>query len=199
MDLKKLPWWGQIAAALGVAVVVWWFGNNFAPTELNKKAQKIARLEETLEQKQAEIRRARRAAAQLDELQREIADLELKLADLKQILPTQPELGDLLKWIKSLADQTNLDLRVFNPQSMTEQEFLREQPIRMQVRGNYHQLGLFFDRISKYARIINVEDVKIEPNRTRNSNATIQATFIAKTYIFKNLDEDKDASRGGAA
>ncbi|UCF66371.1 MAG: type 4a pilus biogenesis protein PilO [Acidobacteriota bacterium] len=197
MNLKSLPWWGQVTGAAIIALFVWWFGSNFTPTELKAKAEKVASLEETLEAKEAEIRRARRAAAKLEELEREISDLELKLADLKQILPTQPEIGDLLKWIKSLADQTNLDLRVFNPQSLTEQEFLREQPIRMEVVGSYHQLGLFFDRIGKYARIINVEDVRVTPNRGSDRRATIQATFVAKTYIFRDLD-DGSASGGDA-
>ncbi len=194
MSLKNLPWWGYLVGGSIVALVIWWFGSNFAPADLNRKAKQVATLSDQLEEKQAEIRKAKQAVAKIDELEREIADLELKLADLKQILPTSAEMGDLLKWIKSLADQTNLDLRVFNPQGPRDQEFLREQPINMEVFGNYHQLGMFFDRVSKYARIINVENVKVIPNKKKKVRTSIEAKFVAKTYIY---DEEKEASSQG--
>src|SRR5256885_3901486 len=49
--------------------------------------------------------------AKLPQLEAEIARLRKTLADLKEILPTEPESGELLKWIKNLADQSNLDLK----------------------------------------------------------------------------------------
>lgn len=198
MNLKNLPPMGQLGLALAVGVGLIFLQFKMAPADLSAKQSKVAALSEQLEKKEAEIRKGKQAYAKLEELQRDIAGLERKLADLRQILPTQPEMGDLLKWIKSLADQTNLDLRVFNPQSLAEQEFLREQPIKMEVIGNYHQLGLFFDRVSKYARIINVEDVKMQPNSEKSIRATIKATFTAKTYIYREeADQQAVAQPGG--
>ena len=69
----------------------------------------------------------------------------------------------------------------------------------MQVVGNYHQLGLFYDRISKYARIINVEDVRINPNMDRKVKATIRADFVAKTYIYKEEKAAPQKGPGGGA
>jgi type IV pilus assembly protein PilO len=198
MNLKSLPPMGQLGLALAAGVGLIFLQFKMAPADLSAKQSKVAALSEQLEKKEAEIRKGKQAYAKLEELQRDIAGLERKLADLRQILPTQPEMGDLLKWIKSLADQTNLDLRVFNPQSLAEQEFLREQPIKMEVIGNYHQLGLFFDRVSKYARIINVEDVKMQPNSEKTIRATIKATFTAKTYIYREeADQQAIAQPGG--
>jgi len=196
MTFKGMPWWGQIALGAGAAALIIFSQFQWAPANLSLKRRQIAQRVETLSKKQDEIRKGKLAVAKLEELERDIASLERKLADLRQILPTQPEMGDLLKWIKSLADQTNLELRVFGPQSPSDQEFLREQPIRMEVAGNYHQLGMFFDRVGKYARIINVENVKIQPNRDKRVRATINASFIAKTYIYR---EEEKPPAGGAA
>ncbi len=194
LSMKNMPPWTQLvfAAAFSAAVVLSQF--KFPPGEFVKKQQEIKKLETTLESKQAEIRKGRAAVAKLEELQRDIVSLERKLEDLKQILPTAPEMGDLLKWIKSLSDQTNLELQTFVPLALTDQEFLREQPITMEVIGNYHQLGLFFDRISKYARIINVENVRMAPNPDRQIRATIRADFVAKTFIYR--DEPKGPGGG---
>jgi type IV pilus assembly protein PilO len=195
VNFKNMPPWGQLVFAAVFAALIVLSQYKFPPGQFSEKKQQIKSLEDTLEQKQAEIRKGRVAVAKLEELQRDIVSLERKLDDLKQILPTAPEMGDLLKWIKSLSDQTNLELQNFSPLPLAEQEFLREQPITMEVIGNYHQLGLFFDRISKYARIINVENVRMAPNTDRSIRATIRAAFTAKTFIYK--DEVKEAKSAG--
>jgi len=196
MDFKNMPWWGHLIMAAVVGAGLIWMGYSMAPANLSAKKAKIEDLTTRIEDTQAKIRQGKLALAKLDELERDIAALELKLADLKAILPTEPELGDLLKWIKSLSDQANLDLRLFNPQPLQELELLKEQPIRMNVVGTYHQLGMFFDRVSKHARIINVENVRITPNTNRSvRGATIAASFVAKTFIFR---EDAAAAEGGA-
>jgi type IV pilus assembly protein PilO len=199
MTFKSLPWWGQIGLAAAGAGLIVFSQYKWAPANLAAQKAQIVQLKESLEKKEAEIAKGTQALAKQEQLARDIAALERKLADLRQILPTQPELGDLLKWIKALADQTNLELRVFGPGSAQEQEFLREQPIRMEVHGNYHQLGMFFDRVSKYARIINVENVKITPNSDRKVRATIVSSFVAKTYIYRDEAEEKEKKKGGAA
>lgn len=197
MEMKSLPPWSKVLMALAVVGAL--VGSQYVAPPLNFKESKkeIAALSQKLEQKQAEIRKGRLARAKLEELQRDIASLEQKLADLKQILPTTAEMGDLLKWINSLADQTNLELVNFTPTAQADQEFLREQPITMEVLGNYHQLGLFFDRISKYVRIINVENVRIQPNKNKKARATIHANFIAKTFVYK--EEALPKGTGGGA
>ena len=199
MTFKSLPWWGQLGLAAAGAGLIVFSQYKWAPANLSAQTAEIVRLKESLDKKDAEIAKGKQALAKQEELARDIASLERKLADLRQILPTQPELGDLLKWIKALADQTNLELRVFGPGSAQDQEFLREQPIRMEVHGNYHQLGMFFDRVSKYARIINVENVKITPNNDRKVRATIISSFVAKTYVFRDETEGKEKKKGGDA
>ena len=57
---------------------------------------------------------------------------------------------------------------------------------------------MFFDRVSKYARIINVENVGIKPapeRRDSSYKATIGASFTAKTFIYR---EDAAMPGGGA-
>lgn len=201
MNLKNLPPWTQLVVALvlmGALVGSQFF---FAPGAFNEKRKQIAKLGEELNGLKAEIRKAEQTKLRMLELKREIASLEQKLNELKQILPTAPEMGDLLKWIKSLSDQTNLELQAFSPQNPEEKEFLREHPVSMEVVGNYHQLGLFFDRISKYARIINVENVQISKNEDRLLKATIKASFLAKTYMFREEAEPQNEAprkKGGA-
>src|SRR5437867_9177903 len=163
MDFKNLPFWGQvtlvIALCLGLVSVAYWAFPNFSEMQTQNAADP-----QRLEELQTEIRRGAAIEAKLPEFEKEIANLQRKLDDLLQILPTEPETGELLKWVKNLTDQSNLDLQRFDPGALKPVEFYREFPIVMDVAGDYHDLGVFFDRISKYSRIINVSGVNINAN-----------------------------------
>ena len=190
MDFKNLPLWGQVtlmAVRCTVLVcVAYWAFPNFSEMQTQNAAD-TKRLEEL----QTEIRRGAAIEAKLPEFEKEIANLQKKLEDLLQILPTEPETGELLKWVKNLTDQSNLDLQRFDPGALRPVEFYREFPINMDVVGDYHDLGVFFDRISKYSRIINVDNVQIAANSS--GKGSIRSTFTATTFVY----DEKGASHEG--
>jgi type IV pilus assembly protein PilO len=131
---------------------------------------------------ESEIRKGKAIEQRLPEFEREIANLERKLADVQQILPTDRETGDLLRWIKNLGDQSNLDLKSFAPGSLNPVEFYKEFPIEMEVTGRYHDLGIFLDRVSKYSRIINVDNLRVAS--AREPGKTIRASLTATTFVY---------------
>ncbi|MEW5805929.1 MAG: type 4a pilus biogenesis protein PilO [Acidobacteriota bacterium] len=180
--LKNLPYWGKLVLVLAlsaaVILIAWRFYPNFS--EMNKD---INDMQAKLEKKQQEIKKGQAIEAKLPEFEREIANLEEKLGYLRQILPTEPETGDLLKDIKSLADRANLELKLFDPESFKQQEFYKEFPIKMEIIGGYHDLGIFFDQIGKYSRIVNITNVLINAV-WGGSVKTIKSSFIATTFIY---------------
>jgi len=190
MDFKSLPLWGQVTLmavlCAGLVCVAYWAFPNFSEMQTQNAAD-TKRLEEL----QTEIRRGAAIEAKLPEFEKEIANLQKKLEDLLQILPTEPETGELLKWVKNLTDQSNLDLQRFDPGALRPVEFYREFPINMDVVGDYHDLGVFFDRISKYSRIINVDNVQIAANSS--GKGSIRSTFTATTFVY----DEKGASHEG--
>jgi len=188
MDFKKLPFWGQFAVVgimAGVLVAVAFT----AYPNFNVMAKRNAGERSRLEGLQAEIRKGQAIEAKLPEFEKEIENLQVKLSDLLAILPTTPETGELLKWVKNLADQSNLELRKFNPQTLRAVEFYKEFPIQMEIEGDYHDLGVFFDRISKYSRIINVSNVVI--GARSQSKGSINSNFTATTFVY----DDKAAQQ----
>ena len=190
MDFKNLPLWGQVTLMAVLCTVLvcvaYWAFPNFSEMQTQNAAD-TKRLEEL----QTEIRRGAAIEAKLPEFEKEIANLQKKLEDLLQILPTEPETGELLKWVKNLTDQSNLDLQRFDPGALRPVEFYREFPINMDVVGDYHDLGVFFDRISKYSRIINVDNVQIAANTS--GKGSIRSTFTATTFVY----DEKGASHEG--
>ena len=179
---EKMPFYGKVlifaAMALGIVGVAYYIAPN-----LGEMRQTIAQLEADYAEKDREITKGRAIEQRLPEFEREIANLKQKLADVQQILPTNQETGELLRWIKNLGDQSNLDLKSFAPGALRPMEFYKEFPIEMQVVARYHDLGIFLDRVSKYSRIINVDNLRI--NSAQQGDKTIRAGFTATTFVYE--------------
>ena len=182
MDFKNLPFWGQVAIVAVVSLVLIGIAQKAYPNFGDMKKRNL-KDREKLEALETEVRKGQAIEAKLPEFEREIANLKSKLDQLVQILPTEPETGELLKWVKNLTDQSNLNLRRFDPGGLKTVEFYREFPINMDITGNYHDLGIFFDRISKYSRIINVNNVKID--KISSGTDSIRSTFTATTFVYE--------------
>jgi type IV pilus assembly protein PilO len=192
--LEKVPYYGQVAifAVLAVAVVAMAY---FVWPGLADMRTQIAKYQDEFAEKERKILEGQAIESRLPEFEREIAELERKLGDVQQILPTNKETGDLLAWIKNLGDQSNLDLKSFSPSGLKPVEFYQEFPIEMDVVGRYHDLGIFLDRVSKYSRIINVDNLKITSVRGEG-NKTIRATFTATTFVYEE-NEMASPQKGG--
>ncbi len=64
-------------------------------------------------------------------------------------------------------------------------EFYQEWPINMEVEGNYHNLGLFFDRVGRLSRLVNVGNLKITSLPDADGLATRSApTCVATTFVY---------------
>ena len=88
--------------------------------------------------------------------------LEAQLERLRAVLPEEQDVADLLRRVQAMATQSNLTILGFTPQAVAKKQLHAEWPIGLQLEGTYHDLGSFLERVSKFPRIINVGDIKIE-------------------------------------
>jgi len=136
-----------------------------------------------LEGLQQEIQKGRAAERKLAQFREEVRRLEVELAKLLQVLPSKRNTEDLIKRIETLTRQGDFTLKKFTPQDFVPKEFYAEWPIDIALDGTYHNLALFFDRMSRFSRIINVEALRVSELRDVPQKS-ISATFTAKTFIY---------------
>jgi type IV pilus assembly protein PilO len=179
--LTKLPIAGQAGVSAGLAALIaglfWYF--MWQPMD-QEHMEKNAKLE-TL---QKDIRALEVTASKLEDFKREVAQLEQKLETLKRILPPEKETPDLMKKIQYLAQQSNLSIKRFTPAATVKKEFYEEWPIQIAVEGTYHNLGMFFDRISRLPRLVNVGNLNITPLGSQTMSRTIAANCVATTFVY---------------
>jgi len=182
VSLSKLPWYGQIGAflALSVAGVAVFFYLYVTPMQ-----EQMAQRQKALDELQAGIRKSQATAQRLPQFRAEVAELETRLETLKNVLPEEKDIGDLLRRLQTLAVQSNLTIRGFKPGGapMTRQ-LHSEFPYVLQLEGAYHNLGTFFDRVSKFPRIIHIGSMSIKGKEKQEANSTITADCVATTFVL---------------
>jgi type IV pilus assembly protein PilO len=191
--LTKLSTSGQLGVAAVAALVIgglfYWQYWGPAVEEENTKTAQLDRLRQ-------EIRQLEVTASKLQDFQREVALLEAKLETLKRILPPEKETPDLMRKVQSLAAQSNLTIRTFTPAATVNKEFYQEWPINMAVDGSYHNLGYFFDRVSRLSRLVNVGNLKINSAATQTASRTISANCVATTFVYVDTPVTPAAAPG---
>ena len=136
----------------------------------------------------ARVANGQAKARRLPEFRKEIAELEARLEVLKPILPTDRDAGDLLRRVQTLAVQSNLTILGFRPQAITLQEIHAEWPISLQLAGNYHNLGVFLDRVSKFPRIINIGGMTLAAKNPPEAAASMNIVVTATTFVLTEPD-----------
>ena len=181
LSLDKLPWYGQLAAVVGLSVAgtgAFWYSYAL-PAEESLATRRVE-----LATVRGEIDRGLATARRLPEFRQEVADLEVQLEGLRIVLPDERDVADLLRRVQATATESNLTILGFTPQAVATLELHAEWPIGLQLAGTYHNLGAFLDRISKFPRIINVSDITITANEDAAATGTITAQCIATTFVL---------------
>ena len=185
IDLNAKPWYVAVIVGLLLGGALFAVMHMYVFKDIRVD---IERLEEKIDDLEREIEKGRAAKADLPRLEEDIRNYEVELERLRRILPTQRETDNLIKRAKQLTERGGFRLTLFTPGQFEDRGFYNEWPIRVGLDGSYHELGLFFDRLSRFSRIINVNDLTITPVRGGDADRaghTIHADFVQRTFIYK--------------
>ena len=192
-SLSTLSWKAQLAIYVVISAAS--AGAFYYFLEMPVRAR-LATQQTELDAVRARIDKGLATARQLPEFRKEVADLQNKLDSLRPILPEEKDAADLLRRVNMLAAQSNLTIRGFKPQAITTRELHAEWPISLELEGTYHNLALFFDRVGKFTRIVNISGLDVKGKDKPEAAATITATCVATTFVL--LDKPAPAKPAAA-
>lgn len=192
--LEGKPFYWGVLVAIGISGVLFWLAHTIKFSEMHAQ---INRQETRLTSLQVQVTKGRIAKQQLPQFREEVRRLEGELDKLLRILPTRRNTPELLRRIRALTEQGDFAIVRIKPGNFIERDFYSEWPITINLEGTYHNLALFFDRISRFSRIINIDDLQIGSLRRPGSTHTITARFQAKTFIYKEAPEEEQSGAGG--
>jgi len=149
-------------------------------SEIEEKQENVATLRQERDKKKAMV-------ANLADMRRVVAELDAQLKKATAELPEKKEIPELLSNISSLGSDSGLVIVVFRQRPEEFSDFYAQVPVEVRVKGTYHQVGTFFDKVGRLNRIVNVSDIGLKEPRPERESVMVNAGFTATTYRF--LDE----------
>jgi type IV pilus assembly protein PilO len=203
MDLKmdsilKLPSSKKVIiliVILGVITAGFYF-RFYGPQQEELKALR-ADLNKSVE----ELNKSRTIARDYQKFQEQVTKLDIELKNALTQLPNEKEIPEILKNITVLGKESNLEFTLFRPKAEEPQQFYAKVPIELILLGSYHNTGIFFDKVSKLPRIINVVDFNLTQSKDTkgkgNSEILIKTSCLLNTYRFiEKKSEEKKSEKG---
>jgi type IV pilus assembly protein PilO len=195
LDLKKIPPYARVIISL-IPVII--FVVLFITLVYKPKSKEILSLQGAVAKLDKEISSGEVKIRKLDQLVAENALLKAKLEALKEKLPAEKEVTELLKQISDLGLQSGLEILLWKPgaRRAAPSGLYAEIPVQIEVTTGYHNLGDFYSHISRLARIVNISGLKISAKgKGRDDSKGLNtATFTAVTFVASTSDEETKSS-----
>lgn len=148
--------------------------------------------------------RKKAMVANLERTRKEVAQLDGDLRKAVAQLPDTKEIPDLLSSVSSLGRESGLEILQFRQRPEKFEEFYAEVPVDILVRGNYHQVAAFFDKVGHMARIVNVTNVNTKsPAKVEGDAIDLDTSCVAVTFRFldeaerERIAKQKEKEKGG--
>ena len=191
--LARLPFpakLGIIIAAVALVGVAYWvvFYGDIAQSIASARKQ-----ETTLKGKLAEAKKAEVA------YQKDLAELherEERKAEVEKVLPSQAQYPSFLSSIQAVADLSGVKLTAWDPEREVNEEFYARVPMKLQMKGKFHQIAKFFYGIGQSDRIMNVENISMTQPHVIDQDVYVKVSGLATA--FRALEQTQDATAGQA-
>ena len=159
------------------------------------KYEKIEKLEDEYAKLEKELATVKKKARDLKRLKAEMEKAEADFRLARKKLPETEEIPELLASISRSGQETGLEFLLFQPKGEVKKDFYAEIPVAMKVIGSYHNNALFFDKVSKLSRIVNIRDIVLAPtkpdDKLNNSCTAVTYKYIEEPVKKAEKNEKK--------
>lgn len=178
-----------IVLAMGLIGAGWYFlYYGEVEAALVTERQKTPQLAKTLsEEKEIE--------KNLQKYKDEIEKLRKSRDEMRDRLPENAEIADLLQQIHSQAKIVGLEIARFERGEDEVETMYARIPVKMVLRGTFHQVATFFYYLGKLTRIVNVENIELTALDRAAGEERIQAVCNATTFMYVPPAESADGGR----
>jgi type IV pilus assembly protein PilO len=195
ISLTKLPWYAQIGAFVALAVggvtAFYFYYESPVREEMSSRQARLVAL-------RADVSKGQATAAKLPQFRSQVTELEGRLDNLKAVLPEQKDVADLLRRLQTVAVQSNITIKAIRPKDTVTKQLHAEWPIQLDLDGTYHNLAMFFDRVGRFTRIVNISGLDVKGKERPEPNSTITASCTATTFVLLDKPSPKPAAKPAA-
>ena len=171
-----------VVILVAIAGLYYYLIHRHGAVQIAEKEAQLQSLEAERNQLQAKLKRK-------DKLMAEITEVEAHLKQVTTQLPEQKEIPELLRQVSNLGRDSGLDITLFRQRGENLHDLYAEVPVEMTVRGGYHQIALFFEKVRHLNRIVNIGNISIRDPQMIDGRLQVEGAFSATTYRFLTEEE----------
>jgi len=200
LDINDIASWPVIAKTIFIAFLCILIGGAGYYAVISDS---IKQLDQTRQQEidlksQFEMRASQ--ASSLNAYRQQMVELEEMLKNQLKQLPNKNEVAGLLDDISYIATNNGLKLTRINWEPEIKKDFYTELPMRIELSGDYNQLGRFSADIAALPRIVLLGNFTInkENKDTKNTNNNIgnSITMSVQAMTYRYDPNQKQKSKG---
>jgi len=179
-----------IGAKIGIAVgaiflLVGGYYYFFYGDMLERKEQ-LARDEARLEKEKKDYEKRKQEYLAF---RNEVSALLEEQKELLRVLPKKDDIEQFIESVQAQIELAGLSKVASVREAATPVEMYVKIPVKMSLIGSYHQINHFFKQVGDLKRIVNIEDLSLEPVSSGAAMALdqtnqLKANFVATTFQF---------------
>jgi type IV pilus assembly protein PilO len=182
----KLPNPARAGILVGIGVMI---GAGYYFGFYDSKAEALEGLHAQESELQRKLSEVRSVAANIGAFEAEIGDLEIKLKTALRQLPNKKQLEVLLTDISNLGKTSGVEIKSFKRNDEIVHDFYAEVPIQIELAGQFHDIAMFFDLVSKLPRIVNMGTLSIEIESESEAETILSVRGTATTFRFVGMKD----------
>ena len=140
---------------------------------------------------QRNLTNVRAVANNVGEFEQEVATLERELEIALKQLPNRKQFEDLLQDITTAGKKVGVAIKSIRRTKEIEHDFYAEVPFSIELEGNYHNIAMFFERVAKLPRIVNIGSMTVGIAPGSSDATTLRVEGTATTFRFLNNEADE--------
>jgi type IV pilus assembly protein PilO len=181
MPLKNRNLIISVAGLVLIAIVSYIFWNYaVVPVKHDQEAdaKKLADL-------RVKLKSAHDVAGKLNQIQLEMAGLEIDVAQLEKQLPKSRELPALIRVVSHRAEANGVQIISFSPNKPVPKGLYDEIPYSMNIITSFHNLGRFLTAMGKGERLFAARNLTMVSNNSKTDpSKTITASFSLIAFKY---------------
>jgi len=157
--------------------------------EISNKQRKIHNLK-------AEHAKLQTLIKNKDRVKAAVGEMEGYFNQLNAQLPEQQESSqELLRRVSQIGQEEGLEVLSSRLKPEQLHDLYTAVPMEMAVRGGYHQIALFFDKVRQLDQIVNIADVTLKNPQLIAGQLRVESAFSAVTYRLVSEEEHEKITK----
>jgi type IV pilus assembly protein PilO len=178
-----------IVLAIGAAAAFWYWVRTPMVAEVSSLQQEIDSLRTNIDSARADL-----ARGTVQQLRDRVVVYEGSLALMRQLVPDQNEVADLIDQVSTQAQLRGVTVTDIGPLAAEYEVPFEVHRYRFTVEGTYDEIGEFLADVASLDRIMVPYDFTVDPAPSgcpgiQEGQSCLAATFLLRTFVKTNVEE----------